>query len=121
MIQDAIAGAGAVAAGPSARRMPRWVGLVCRCVVTVVLFIFLLKSISWSQIWSTLLHLDLTIALVGLVVGLYTLTVSAYQWQCLLRGEQIHIDLTRLANFYLVGIAFNHFLPTCMGGDVVRV
>jgi uncharacterized protein (TIRG00374 family) len=89
--------------------------------VTVVLLVFLLKSISWSQIWSTLLHLDLTIALVGLVVGLYTLMVSAYQWQCLLRGEQIHIDLTRLANLYLVGIAFNHFLPTSVGGDVVKI
>jgi glycosyltransferase 2 family protein len=85
------------------------------------LFVFLLRSISWSQLWSTFLHLNLAIALVGLVVGLYTLIVSAYQWQCLLRGEQIRIDLTRLANLYLVGIAFNHFLPTSMGGDVVKI
>lgn len=124
VVPDAIAGAEETAAGSPptpTRKAPQWVGLAFRCAVTLVLFFFLLKSISWPQIWSTLLHLNLSIALVGLVVGLYTLMVSAYQWQCLLRGEQIRIDLTRLANLYLVGIAFNHFLPTSMGGDVVKV
>ncbi len=107
--------------GLPARKIPQWVGVAFRCAVTVLLFFFLLRSISWSQIWTTFLHLHLSIASVGLVVGLYGLTISAYQWQCLLRGERIHIDLTRLANLYLVGIAFNHFLPTSVGGDVVKV
>jgi hypothetical protein len=38
----------------------------------------------------------------------------------LLSAEHIHIDLRRLVDLYLVGIAFNHFLPTGMGGDVVK-
>ncbi len=121
VVAETISGADAAVGDPPARKTPQWIGFVFRCAVTAVLFIFLLKSISWSQIWSAVLHLNLSIALVGLVVGLYTLMVSAYQWQCLLRGEQIRIDLTRLANLYLVGIAFNHFLPTSMGGDVVKV
>ena len=29
-------------------------------------------------------------------------------------------DLRKLVNLYLVGIAFNHFLPTGMGGDLVK-
>jgi uncharacterized protein (TIRG00374 family) len=120
-LEEAIAGTETVTGGPPARKTPQWIGLVCRCAVTVVLLVFLLKSVSWSQIWSTLLHLNLSIALLGLLVGLYTLMISAYQWQCLLRGEQIRIDLTRLANLYLVGIAFNHFLPTSVGGDVVKI
>jgi uncharacterized protein (TIRG00374 family) len=104
-----------------AKKKNKWVGLVLRLAVTVALFVFLLKSVPISQIWSAFLHLDPAIALVGLVIGLYTLVVSGYQWQVLLRGERIRIDLTRLVNLYLVGIAFNHFLPTSMGGDVVKV
>jgi len=58
--------------------------------------------------------------LVGVVVGLFGVIVSAYQWQSLLSAEHIYIDLRRLVDLYLVGIAFNHFLPTGMGGDVVK-
>ncbi|GAC1357388.1 MAG: hypothetical protein NVS2B12_01720 [Ktedonobacteraceae bacterium] len=56
----------------------------------------------------------------GIAIGMLGVIISAYQWQSLLIGEQIHIDLKRIVNFYLVGIAFNHFLPTGMGGDVVK-
>jgi glycosyltransferase 2 family protein len=121
VVAEAIAGAETADGPSSVRKIPQWVWLVFRCVVTVLLFVFLLKSVSWSEVWSTLLRLHLSITLIGLVVGLYGVTISAYQWQCFLRGERIHIDLTRLTNLYLVGIAFNHFLPTNMGGDVIKI
>ncbi|GER86012.1 hypothetical protein KDW_01740 [Dictyobacter vulcani] len=49
-----------------------------------------------------------------MIIGLIGVMLSSYQWQSLLEGESIHIDLKRLINLYLVGIAFNHFLPTGM-------
>lgn len=91
-----------------------------RLTCTVVLFAILLRSVSWSLLLVKLREADTGMLLVGVIVGLSGVVVSAYQWQSLLRAEDIHIDLRRLVNFYLVGIAFNHFLPTGMGGDVVK-
>jgi glycosyltransferase 2 family protein len=98
----------------------KWVNLVFRLGVTILLFAFLLKSFSWSTLWVTMMHVHRTMLLLGLTVGAYGLVVSSYQWQSLLRAERIHVDLTRLINLYLVGMAFSHFLPTSMGGDVVK-
>jgi hypothetical protein len=65
-------------------------------------------------------HLDDRELLVGIVIGLLGVIISAYQWQHLLAAESISIRLRRLVNLYFVGIAFNHFLPTGMGGDMVK-
>jgi uncharacterized protein (TIRG00374 family) len=99
----------------------KWLSLVFRLACTVGLFTFLLKSVSWSNLLQNILHLDDGVLLVAVMVGVLGVVISSYQWQVLLDGEHIHIDLRRLVNLYLVGIAFNHFLPTGMGGDVVKV
>ncbi|GCE24733.1 hypothetical protein KDA_02170 [Dictyobacter alpinus] len=91
-----------------------------RLSCTVLLLAFLFKSFSWSSVLQKLEHLDDGGVVIGVIIGLIGVMLSSYQWQSLLEGEGITIDLKRLINLYLVGIAFNHFLPTGMGGDVVK-
>jgi len=54
------------------------------------------------------------LVVVGLVIG-------AYRWQRLLIALGISMPLRTLTASYFVGLFFNNFLPTSMGGDVVRV
>ncbi|GCE10906.1 lysylphosphatidylglycerol synthase transmembrane domain-containing protein [Tengunoibacter tsumagoiensis] len=103
------------------KKKNKTLGLLLRLGVTVLLFAFLFKSLSFSTLITAITHLQSSIALAGLVIGVYTLVVSAYQWQCLLTAERIPMDLTKLINLYMVGIAFSHFLPSSMGGDVIKV
>ncbi len=105
---------------PSKGRSALWLKFGLRLGCTVVLLAFLLRSISWQAILHSIPHLDDGILLIGIAVGLLGVIISAYQWQSLLDAEYIHMDLRRLVNLYLVGIAFNHFLPTGMGGDMVK-
>lgn len=55
-------------------------------------------------------------------VGLYALGyfISTLRWQRLLMAEGIRLPLWRLTLVYLEGAFFNLFLPTLIGGDVVR-
>src|SRR5579859_4203187 len=94
--------------------------LGCTVLLFFVLFSSIAKSISLSSLLSKLSTLDSGMLLISIIVGLFCIIISAYQWQCLLEGEGIHIDLRKLVNLYLVGLAFNHFFPTGMGGDVVK-
>ena len=87
---------------------------------TSLLLIFLLKAISWHLLIDQVTHLDAGTLLICVALGFYGIVISSYQWQCLLDGEHIHVDLRRLINLYQVGISFNHFLPTGMGGDVIK-
>jgi glycosyltransferase 2 family protein len=99
----------------------KWPGLVFRVCCTIALFAFLLKSISWPKLLQNIYHLDDSLLLIAITIGFLGVIVSAYQWQVLLDGEHIRLDLRRLVNFYLMGIGFSHFLPTGMGGDVVKI
>lgn len=55
-------------------------------------------------------------------VGLYFLgyVISTVRWQRLLFAEGIRLPLWRLALVYFEGAFFNLFLPTLIGGDIVR-
>lgn len=46
--------------------------------------------------------------------------LSSYRWQVLLRAHDVSVPVNRLFSFYLVGMFFNNFLPTSVGGDVVK-
>jgi hypothetical protein len=58
-------------------------------------------------------------AAVALIIG--DLVLGAYRWQRLLRALGISVPLSTLTASYFVGLFFNNFLPTSMGGDVVRI
>jgi len=47
--------------------------------------------------------------------------VSAVRWRILLAGLGADVPLGTLVSSYLVGSFFNSFLPTTVGGDVVRI
>jgi uncharacterized protein (TIRG00374 family) len=49
------------------------------------------------------------------------LLISAYRWQILIRAQGDSVPLGFLAKSYLVSSFFNNFLPTRIGGDVVRI
>jgi hypothetical protein len=55
-------------------------------------------------------------------VGLYILgyLISTLRWQRLLLAEGIRLPLWRLTLVYFEGAFFNLFLPTLIGGDIVR-
>jgi glycosyltransferase 2 family protein len=56
-------------------------------------------------------------------LGTYALVlgVSAWRWHLLLRAQTVHVGYGRLTQSFLVATFFNNFLPSNIGGDVVRV
>ena len=102
------------------RQKKGWRGLVVRTMVTVLLFAFLLRSMSWSTLVPTLMHVSHTYLLIGFATGVLCIFFSAYGWYSVVIAENIKADLARLIDLYLVGIGFSHFLPTSMGGDAIK-
>jgi uncharacterized protein (TIRG00374 family) len=56
-------------------------------------------------------------------LGLYALTLAlaTWRWRLLLRAQGYHAPMGRLSASYLVATFFNNFLPSNVGGDVIRV
>ncbi|MBN1356544.1 flippase-like domain-containing protein [bacterium] len=49
------------------------------------------------------------------------LLLSSIRWRFLLKAQDIDQPLHRLFSYYLVGHFFNMFLPTKVGGDIIRI
>ncbi len=81
----------------------------------------LLTREGWSKFLVMLHGVNLVYLGLSLLCGFVLTTISSWRWQILLRSKGIDISLLRLISFYFIGRFFNLFLPTSMGGDVVRV
>ena len=91
-----------------------------KLLVSSLLLAFLFLRVDRSLFVRTLQALPLRV-FVG-CAGLYFLghLISTIRWQRLLLAEGIRVPLWRLALVYFEGVFFNLFLPTLIGGDIVR-
>ena len=71
-----------------------------------------------SRIWTGGHSIYILLAIITFTLAIL---VYAFRWQVLLKGYDIHIGLFKLFKFYLIGLFFNNFLPTGIGGDISRI
>lgn len=92
-----------------------------KIAVSAGLLYVLLSRVDLSRLW--LITRTASIAWLLGALGLYfaMILVSAWRWGVLLHAQRIAIRLMTLLQSYLVATFFNNFLPSNIGGDVVRV
>jgi uncharacterized protein (TIRG00374 family) len=92
-----------------------------KVTVSAGLLWLLLSRIDLGRMWSYARHASLLWLAAGLALYLGMIVVSAWRWELLLVAQRIHVSKARLVNSYLVATFFNNFLPSNIGGDVIRV
>jgi uncharacterized protein (TIRG00374 family) len=95
--------------------------IVLKLTVSTVLLVILFRRADLPSMAARFRQMDpiWTIAALG-TYGLM-LAVSAWRWRLLLRIQTIDVSLGTLTKSFLVATFFNNFLPSNIGGDVVRV
>ncbi|MDO8751714.1 MAG: lysylphosphatidylglycerol synthase transmembrane domain-containing protein [Dehalococcoidia bacterium] len=107
-------------AAPPAKKKLGWLRLL-RPVIGIGLLVFLLRGAKLSDFAAIAKEASVPFLGVALALVVVALVVSAYKWQRLLVVQKVNVPLPRLFASYLVGLFFNNFLPTNIGGDVVRI
>jgi uncharacterized membrane protein YbhN (UPF0104 family) len=59
--------------------------------------------------------------LAGLALYLVSMLLSTWRWSLLLEAQTVSVPSRTLLSSYLVATFFNNFLPSNIGGDVVRI
>jgi uncharacterized protein (TIRG00374 family) len=92
-----------------------------KTVVSVGLLYLLLSRVDMARLWEVARTAQ-PVWLAG-ALGLYLvmILVSAWRWRVLLDAQHITASFAWLTNSYLVATFFNNFLPSNIGGDVIRI
>jgi uncharacterized protein (TIRG00374 family) len=101
--------------------MKRSALLGVKVAVSLALLAYLFSITDLAALEERVRSADLL--LLAAAVGCYVtmLAVATWRWQVLLEGLGLAAPLRRLTASYLVATFFNNFLPSNIGGDVVRV
>jgi uncharacterized membrane protein YbhN (UPF0104 family) len=90
-------------------------------LVATVLIVLLIQQEGWSQIVDAVKQISLASFLLALVSLLISRLFVIARWHVLLQSGGVNIPFPRSAELTLMGLFASNFLPTTIGGDVVRL
>jgi uncharacterized membrane protein YbhN (UPF0104 family) len=90
-------------------------------LIAIVLLILLLKEESGDNIIAALRKVPISYFLAAIFVLLISRILVVARWHILLRSADIDILFWQTAMLTFTGLFANNFLPTTIGGDIVRL
>ena len=103
---------------PAPRRSRR--GLALRLAVSAALIAWILAKTPFREVGAAFRAADLRLVLLAAALHGFDTFVSVRRWRLLIRAQGGEAGFSFLLRSYLVGIFFNNFLPSTIGGDTVR-
>ncbi|HSK08465.1 MAG TPA: lysylphosphatidylglycerol synthase transmembrane domain-containing protein [Vicinamibacterales bacterium] len=95
--------------------------MTAKIVVSAALMAALLSQTNLGGLAREVAHASPSWLLVALAVYLASLGVATWRWHLLLGAQGTRFGGRTLFCSYLVALFFNNFLPSNIGGDVVRI
>ncbi len=92
-----------------------------RIFVGIALILFLFWRFDFYKIVGHVRNIDSTYLLYALVTYFLFVIISAWRWQVLLDFKRFGLSFWRTLVIYFIALFANNFLPTTVGGDVMRV
>ncbi len=88
--------------------------------VSLILIGWIIYKVDIAKVWHIVQHAKGWWLLLALCLHIFGYWVSGERWKVLLKAQGVEVPLSLTIKSYLVGTFFNQFLPTIVGGDVVR-
>jgi uncharacterized membrane protein YbhN (UPF0104 family) len=103
-----------------ATRSRRWLRGALKVAVSAAGIGLLLREVDERVLAATLAAADP--ALIALAIGVYLAgqVITAWRWQIIARAAGFAEPLGRVVVWYFIGMFFNLFGPSTLGGDLVR-
>ena len=101
-------------------RERRLFSTLIKVAVTAALYAAVFYTIDVGKLWDRLQTVRVGWVALGVLVYAGGQWLSAWRWWLLLRPVRLDVPYLRMVAFYFIGMFFNIFLPTIVGGDAVK-
>lgn len=102
----------------------KYVFMAARLLVVAVGLALAIRWISndvgWGKLAAEFRKVDLWLFALALCVFLLGQVIIAIRWWLLLRTQSIKIEIAAAVRLMLLGLFYNNFMPSSVGGDILR-
>jgi glycosyltransferase 2 family protein len=95
--------------------------LAIKLVLSFGLLVYLLRSVDLSDVLRHVIEGEHSLFAVAILIYAIVVALSTVRWKVLLDALGASTSFMKLCQSYMVATFFNNFLPSNVGGDVVRV
>ena len=106
---------------PEASSARGYVLLAIKIAVSIILLVLLFSKIEIGQLWAIARKASVPWLGVALAIYAVNLIASTWRWHVLLEAQQVEVRRRWLLGSFMVACFFNNFLPSNIGGDVIRI
>ena len=99
--------------------MSRWGVTLLKVAVSAVLLYVLFSRVDASSFWEMVSGVHPGALVAGALIFFLSQCVSTLRWSVVL-SKDARVPYPKLFSMYFIGMFFNNFLPTIVGGDVVK-
>src|SRR5262249_18626605 len=103
------------------RPLKRYGFLALKIAVSVALLGYLLSTTDLDALQQRVRAGDTVLLAFAMALYAIILAISTWPWRVLLQAQGSSAPLAHPSGSYLVATFFNNFLPSNIGGDVIRV
>lgn len=94
---------------------------ILKASVSLGLLWLLFSRVDVARLWRIARTASATWLLGALALYLAMILASAWRWRLLLKAQGLVFSFGKLTSSFLVATFFNNFLPSNIGGDVIRI
>lgn len=91
-----------------------------KIVITLILLVYIIDKLNFERFLKLIKEAQLIYIIIALLILAFSYFVNTYAWRLLLGAQGIKVPLSKLASYYLIGLFFNNFLLSSVGGDIVK-
>jgi uncharacterized protein (TIRG00374 family) len=102
-------------------KRPRPLVTILKLVVTLFLFYWVVAQIEVSPLLYNLKNADITYLIGAIFIHAIAFVLFSLRWWYLYRIQDPHRPYKTTIGSYYLGLFCNNFLPTGIGGDIVRI
>lgn len=101
--------------------MKKKIKFYIKFIFGVVILVFLFSKTSVKEFIHLLINADYKFFVIALILYVTGQIVSARKWMILSQRLKFENSFKRYLNLYFLGMFYNIFLPTNIGGDIIKV
>jgi glycosyltransferase 2 family protein len=91
-----------------------------RISISILLLIFLFRQVDVRALWQLIKTCDKSDVVIAFIITLIIDILCLIRWKMLLNASGVAVTARALLRPFAGGLFFNVFLPTSIGGDVVK-